>query len=64
MVLASFSVLRAVSLALAAIRVHGPSDAEVMWFRADAMLFTDRICRLTECPAARVGDWFLKEKIR
>ena len=42
----------------AVIEVRG--EAEVMWFRSGAVVFTDRGYRLTECPAELAGEKFLR----
>ena len=47
----------------AVIDVAGGSESEVMWFRPDAMLFTDRTYRLAECPAGLAGEKFLRSSI-
>jgi hypothetical protein len=47
----------------AVIDVGEEPDAEVMWFRPDAMLFTDRSYRVAECPAALEGERFLRSAI-
>jgi hypothetical protein len=45
----------------AVIEVSG--ESEVMWFRSDAVLFTDRNYRLAECPARLAGEKFLRSSI-
>jgi len=45
----------------AVIEVSG--ESEVMWFRSDAVLFTDRNNRLAECPAGLAGERFLRSSI-
>ena len=42
----------------AVIEVRGKSESEVMWFRPDAVLFTDRGYRVAECPAGLAGSFF------
>ena len=39
----------------AVIEVRGESEAEVMWFRPDAVVFTDRGYRLSRFPEAWQG---------
>ena len=68
----TFSVLLAVGAIIpchthasdrAVIEVRGESESEVMWFRPDAVLFTDRGYRLAECPARLAGEKFLRSSI-
>ena len=40
----------------AVIEVRGESEAEVMWFRPDAVMFTDRGYRLSGFPEAMAGE--------
>ena len=47
----------------AVIEVRGEPESEVMWFRPDAVLFTDRSYRLAECPAKLAGEKFLRSSI-
>ena len=47
----------------AVIQVAEEADAEVLWFRPQAMLFTDRSYRLAECPGALEGQLFLQSSI-
>ena len=47
----------------AVIEVCGEPEAEVMWFRPGAVLFTDRDYRLAECPAKLAGEKFLRSSI-
>lgn len=47
----------------AVIEVRGEPESEVMWFRPEAMLFTDRSYRLEECPAKLAGEKFLRSSI-
>ena len=47
----------------AVIEVLGESEAEVMWFRPDAVLFTDRSYRLSRFPEAMAGEKFLRSSI-
>ncbi|MFO7904065.1 MAG: sialidase family protein [Planctomycetota bacterium] len=47
----------------AVIEVRGEPEAEVMWFRSDAVLFTDRGYRLEECPEKLAGNKFLRSSI-
>ncbi|MBN2129461.1 MAG: exo-alpha-sialidase, partial [Sedimentisphaerales bacterium] len=47
----------------AVIEVRGEPESEVMWFRPDAVLFTDRDYRLAECPAKLAGEKFLRGSI-
>lgn len=49
--------------ARAVIEVCQEADAQVLWFRPDAMLFTDRSYRLAECPPALQGERFLRSSI-
>ena len=48
---------------LAVIEVRGESESEVMWFRPNAVLFTDRGYRVAECPAELAGEKFLRSSI-
>ena len=68
----TFSVLLAVGAIIpyhtlasdrAVIEVRGEPESEVMWFRPDAVLFTDRSYRLAECPAKLAGEKFLRSSI-
>jgi hypothetical protein len=47
----------------AVIEVCEEANAQVMWFRPHAMLFTDRNYRLAECPAGLQGERFLRSSI-
>lgn len=47
----------------AVIEVRGEPEAEVLWFRPDAMLFTDRGYRVAECPAGLTREKFLRGSI-
>jgi len=47
----------------AVIEVRGESESEVMWFRPDATLFTNRGYRVAECPARLTGQKFLRNSI-
>lgn len=47
----------------AVIEVREESDTDVLWFRTDAMLFTDRDYRVAECPPGLAGEKFLRSSI-
>ncbi len=47
----------------AVIEVCGESDAEVMWFRPGAVVFTNRSYRLSALPEALAGEKFLRSSI-
>ncbi len=47
----------------AVIDVRGESEAEVMWFRPGAVVFTDRDFRLAKLPEALAGEKFLRSSI-
>ena len=47
----------------AVIEVRRESDAEVMWFRPDAVVFTNRDYRLSKLPEALAGEKFLRSSI-
>ena len=47
----------------AVIEVRGESDAEVMWFRPNAVVFTNRDYRLSKLPEDLAGEKFLRSSI-
>lgn len=63
MVIGTLVPCRAHAADRAVIEVRGEAEAEVMWFRPGAVVFTDRSYRLAKLPEALVGEKFLRSSI-